>query len=143
MTYKNQIIQLHSEGKSYRQIEEILGCSKGTIAYHLGPGQKDKTKQRTNRSRTIAKRKLWELKEISGCVDCGEMYPHYMLDFDHLPEHNKIDSPSSIIHKYSMDKAMQEIEKCEIVCRNCHAIRTWTRYINSLPYGEIGITTDC
>jgi len=132
MDHKNNILKLYAEGKSYRQIQEILGCSKGTIAYHVGPGQKDKTKERTNRSRTIAKRKLWELKENSGCVDCKEMYPHYMLDFDHLPEYNKIGSPTQIIHKYSWNKAIEEIEKCEVVCRNCHAIRTWNRYLQTI-----------
>lgn len=132
MQHKEEIIRLYKEGKSYRQIQAILGCSKGTIAYHLGPGQKDKTRERTNRSRTVAKRKIWAIKENSGCVDCKEMYPHYMLDFDHLPEHTKIDSPTQIIHKYNWDMAMEEIEKCDIVCRNCHSIRTWQRYIDSL-----------
>ena len=132
MKHKDKIIQLHKEGKSYREIQGILGCSKGTIAYHLGPGQKDKTKERTNRNRTIGKRKLWDLKEELGCYDCKEKYPHYMLDFDHLPEYEKIDSPTQIFHKYSMAKAMEEIEKCEVVCRNCHAIRTWTRYLKTI-----------
>jgi transposase len=132
MKHKNKIIQLYKEGKSYREIQGILGCSKGTIAYHLGPGQKDKTRERTNRARTIGKRKLWDLKEELGCFDCKEKYPHYMLDFDHLPEYEKIDSPTQIFHKYSMAKAMEEIEKCEVVCRNCHAIRTWTRYLKTI-----------
>jgi transposase len=132
MKHKDKIIQLYKEGKSYREIQGILGCSKGTIAYHLGPGQKDKTRERTNRARTIGKRKLWDLKEELGCFDCKEKYPHYMLDFDHLPEYEKIDSPTQIFHKYSMAKAMEEIEKCEVVCRNCHAIRTWTRYLKTI-----------
>jgi len=133
MQHKDNIIRLHAEGKSYRQIQDILGCSKGTIAYHIGSGQKDKTKERTKRSRTVAKRILWKMKEESGCVDCKEKYPHYMLDFDHLPGYNKIDSPTQIIHKYSMEKAIEEIKKCEVVCRNCHAIRTWSRYLQNNP----------
>jgi hypothetical protein len=132
MKHKDKIIQLHKEGKSYGEIQGILGCSKGTIAYHLGPGQKDKTRERTNRARTIGKRKLWDLKEGLGCFDCKEKYPHYMLDFDHLPEYEKTGSPTQIFHKYSMVKAMEEIEKCEVVCRNCHSIRTWTRYLKTI-----------
>lgn len=132
MKHKEEIIKLHSKGKSYKEIQELLGCSKGTIAYHLGAGQKDKTKERTNRNRTIQKRKLWKLKEEIGCVDCGEKYPHYMLDFDHLPEFEKLGSPTNILARYSWQKAQEEIKKCEVVCANCHKIRTWTRYINSL-----------
>jgi DNA invertase Pin-like site-specific DNA recombinase len=31
---KENILKLRKEGKSYNEIKEILGCSKGTIAYH-------------------------------------------------------------------------------------------------------------
>ena len=47
MTYKDEIVRLHKEGKSYNQIKDILGCSKGTISYHIGEGQKEKTIERT------------------------------------------------------------------------------------------------
>jgi transposase len=132
MIHKKNILTLHAEGKSYRQIQEVLGCSKGTIAYHLGKGQREKTRTRTTRSRTLAKRKIWDIKEESGCVDCKEKYPHYMLDFDHLPEFEKLGSPTEIMHKYSWEKAMEEISKCDIVCANCHKIRTWQRYLDSI-----------
>lgn len=132
MIHKDNILTLHAQGKSYRQIQEILGCSKGTIAYHLGKGQREKTRARTTRSRTLAKRKIWDIKEKSGCVDCKENYPHYMLDFDHLPEFEKIDSPTQMIHKYSWEKAVEEMSKCDIVCANCHKIRTWNRYLDNI-----------
>jgi len=132
MIHKENILILHAEGKSYRQIQEILGCSKGTIAYHLGKGQREKTRTRTTRNRTLAKRKIWDIKEESGCVDCKEKYPHYMLDFDHLPEFEKLGSPTEIMHKYSWEKAMEEISKCDIVCANCHKIRTWQRYLDNI-----------
>lgn len=127
MRHKEQILSLREQGKTYKEIQEILGCSKGTISYHLGEGQKDKTRDRTNRNRTLLKRKIWEYKESIGCIDCGEKYPHWMLDFDHRPEHEKIDSPTQILHKYSWIRAMEEIKKCDTVCPNCHRIRTYTR----------------
>ena len=48
---KEQILQLRAQGKTYNEIKEQLGCSKGTIAYHCGEGQKEKTKERTIQSR--------------------------------------------------------------------------------------------
>lgn len=48
---KEKILKLRSEGKSYNEIKEILGCSKGTIAYHCGNGQKDKTRVRLKKRR--------------------------------------------------------------------------------------------
>mgnify|MGYP000362324040 FL=1 len=43
---KEKILQLRNEGKSYKEIREILKCSKSTISYHCGDGQKEKTKER-------------------------------------------------------------------------------------------------
>ena len=125
--HKEQILKLRSEGKTYNQIKEILGCSKSTIAYHVGDGQKQKTRDRSNRSRTNRKRIIWEYKENIGCVDCGEMYPSWMLDFDHKPGFEKLGSPTDLVHKYSLEVAMEEIKKCDVVCPNCHRIRTHSR----------------
>ena len=40
---KEKILQLRSEGKSYSEIQKELNCSRGTISYHCGKGQKEKT----------------------------------------------------------------------------------------------------
>jgi len=48
---KEQILKLKSEGKSYGEIKKILKCSKGTISYHCGKGQKEKTKNRIRKRR--------------------------------------------------------------------------------------------
>ena len=43
---KEQILKLREEGKTYNEIKDILGCSKGTISYYCGVGQKDKNDNR-------------------------------------------------------------------------------------------------
>ena len=131
MGIKEDIIKLRENGYTYKQIKDELGCSKGTIAYHVGPGQKEKTKERSIRSRTKLKRQLWNIKEKSGCVDCGEKYPHYMLDFDHIPGFEKIGNVADVVTNYSWKKGMEELEKCEIVCANCHRIRSYQRNQNN------------
>lgn len=40
---KEQILKLRAEGKTYNEIVNILGCSKGTISYHCGNKGKSKT----------------------------------------------------------------------------------------------------
>lgn len=50
---KEEILKLRNEGKTYPEIAEILGCSKGTISYYCGEGQKEKTKVRTQKRRNI------------------------------------------------------------------------------------------
>lgn len=52
MKVKDQILKLRSEGKSYGEIQQILNCSKGTISYHCGDGQKEKSKIRCKNLRT-------------------------------------------------------------------------------------------
>lgn len=48
---KEKILDLRSEGKNYREIKEILGCSKSTISYYCGEGQKEKSQKRVSKRR--------------------------------------------------------------------------------------------
>ncbi len=48
---KEKILKLRGEGKSYKEIQLILNCSKSTISYYCGEGQKEKTKKRTQKRR--------------------------------------------------------------------------------------------
>jgi hypothetical protein len=48
---KEQILKLRNEGKTYNEIKEILGCSKGTISFHCGNGQKEKSNSRKKTNR--------------------------------------------------------------------------------------------
>jgi len=60
---KEKILKLRDEGKTYNEIKEILGCSKGTISYHCGEGQKEKTtKRRKRRRENVALDKLDRFK---------------------------------------------------------------------------------
>jgi NAD-dependent dihydropyrimidine dehydrogenase PreA subunit len=127
MSHKEKILKLRSQGLSYRQIEKELGCSKGTIAYHLGDNQKQKNLMRGNINKAKRRRIMWEYKEKNGCTDCKEMYPHYVLEFDHKPEFEKVGSPTEIAYQYGIEAALKEAEKCDVVCANCHKIRTHNR----------------
>jgi len=48
---REKILELRKQGKSYKQICEVLGCAKSTVAYHCGKGQKEKTINRTRELR--------------------------------------------------------------------------------------------
>lgn len=48
---KEKILKLRDEGKTYSEIQSILGCSKGTISYHCGEGQKEKSNNRLKKLR--------------------------------------------------------------------------------------------
>jgi len=133
MTLKEQIVGLRERGFTYNQIVEDLGCSKGTIAYHLNEVSRAKSLKRSNSDRYKKRQVLQDIKEASGCIDCGEKYPYYMLHFDHLPEYIKDDQLSKLVSRVNMDTLLEEIKKCEVVCANCHAIRTHNRRASVSP----------
>ena len=66
-----------------------------------------------------------EAKQVP-CADCQQKYPHFVMDFDHLPEFEKSFNLAEG-HKKGINKVKEEIAKCEVVCSNCHRIRTNAR----------------
>lgn len=68
---------------------------------------------------------IQELKNVP-CADCGQKFPYYAMDFDHV-RGKKIESVSGLKKFHSISKIKKEIAKCEVVCANCHRIRTFNR----------------
>ena len=81
---------------------------------------------------SIAKQKAYlaqylrDLKTKTPCVDCGINYPYYVMDFDHV-RGQKHANVMELVSTLSKKKIDEEIAKCEIVCSNCHRIRTHMR----------------
>lgn len=68
------------------------------------------------------------IKMQRGCADCGYNAHGVALQFDHMDEFDKKNTVSNLIRSdYGWDTIMAEIAKCEVVCANCHAIRTKER----------------
>jgi hypothetical protein len=69
---------------------------------------------------------IYDYLKANHCVDCGETNP-IVLEFDHKDPDLKLfnlgDSKS-----YSLDKIKNEITKCDVVCANCHRVRTAKTY---------------
>jgi 5-methylcytosine-specific restriction endonuclease McrA len=57
------------------------------------------------------------------CIDCGEA-DIVVLDFDHINPATKKDNVSNLIYSGSIKTVLEEIEKCEIRCANCHRRKT-------------------
>ena len=67
-----------------------------------------------------------EYKERYPCADCKVAYPYYVMDFDHV-RGKKHANVMELVPTLSKKKIDEEIAKCEIVCSNCHRIRTHMR----------------
>lgn len=66
-------------------------------------------------------------KTQEGCVDCGYTSFGPALDFDHLPGTEKSFNIGQGMRHMKWDAIIEEMLKCEIVCANCHRVRTWKR----------------
>jgi hypothetical protein len=61
------------------------------------------------------------------CADCGQRFHHAAMTFDHLPGVEKVDEVSNLVRRRRKRAAILEVEKCELVCANCHAVRSYER----------------
>lgn len=98
--------------------------------------QKERVYQKTNRKQIQVKNTLLKtktrhmlalLKAERGCYDCGGRFPSEALDWDHLPGSEKLFSIGSQAQNHTFDAVIDEIAKCQVVCANCHRIRTTNR----------------
>lgn len=66
------------------------------------------------------------IKEIP-CIDCNRIYPSVCMDFDHIRGKKEFNLSEAKSLVWDPDKIWNEITKCEVVCSNCHRIRTQNR----------------
>ncbi|MBI2314716.1 hypothetical protein HYU93_01525 [Candidatus Daviesbacteria bacterium] len=78
---------------------------------------------RANRQKTID---FINKVKSNPCTDCGNIYHPVCMDFDHLEEKEKA---ISLLKGRSIAGITKEIMKCELVCSNCHRLRTLKRSV--------------
>ena len=96
------------------------------VKLHLTPEQEVMFKQNYGCTRKTHNELLNKYKAKYGCVKCGERR-FYLLDFHHTDPDGK-DFSISDKSRCSLETMMKEIEKCDILCANCH--REW-HYLSS------------
>jgi hypothetical protein len=80
-------------------------------------------------------RRAWldALKTATPCTDCGLNFPPCVMHYDHTDPATKEFHISKMVGG-NTKKLLAEIAKCELVCANCHAIRTFI----TRPQGRSG-----
>lgn len=61
------------------------------------------------------------------CADCNGSFPFYVMDFDHREGEVKLFDVSNGALRFGRAKVLAEIAKCDVICANCHRIRTANR----------------
>jgi hypothetical protein len=104
-------------------------CRQCMAEYQRDWHQRNKTRRNKDARRRKAvvierNRKVIAKYLETGCQDCGISDPR-VLDFDHVgPKRNSI---ANLLRWATVDTLEAEIRKCEVVCANCHRIRTGNR----------------
>ena len=87
-----------------------------------------KSHYQANKQKYIDKAKKWndeflvwwnDFKSALSCTECGEDHPA-TLDFHHTDPTQKESGVSYLVNCGSKAKALAEIEKCVVLCSNCH-----------------------
>lgn len=97
--------------------------------YHKKHYTKNKQKYLDNASkrRKVLRLEVQKIKDVP-CLDCGVKYPYWVMHFDHRNnDRNGNACVSRLISSTQRTKLYEEIDKCDIVCANCHADRTYKR----------------
>ena len=72
------------------------------------------------------KKFIFCLKDNKPCQDCNQKFRHYVLDFDHRDPKTKVAGIAQM-YTWSKEAILAEIDKCDLVCANCHRERTFRR----------------
>jgi DNA-directed RNA polymerase subunit M/transcription elongation factor TFIIS len=81
---------------------------------------------KTNNHKTTRENKRYKVdclqkeKEIVGCYLCGYNKCHHSLHFHHIDPKTKLFNLGDQIRSVSYEKIQQEINKCVLLCSNCH-----------------------
>ena len=103
------------------------GCRKVYVKQHYENNKPSYLRRSANQFKKMAAW-LYTLKDNQPCADCGVRWPYYVLDYDHLPGSEKEISLARVIEQgWGKTRILKEIAKCELVCANCHRIRTHKR----------------
>lgn len=112
-------IMVHNRYSWGRIKSEIEKCQIRCVVCHRIRTYKDTYKNR-NKIRNFVEK----AKDIP-CKDCRRKFPPYAMDFDHRePEHKHMCVGRMATLSPSLSTLQKEIDKCDVVCANCHVIRT-------------------
>jgi hypothetical protein len=67
------------------------------------------------------------LKTGRPCAECGQVYHWSAMQWDHRPGEEKGGNVGDLARRMCKRRVLIEIAKCDLVCANCHALRTFRR----------------
>lgn len=92
------------------------------------------TKEKHNPARALRRNKVRQeltdyirrAKNVP-CTDCGQEYHYCQMQFDHVHGKKEFSIGEGIAKAITVSLLKEEMDKCEVVCANCHFLRTFLR----------------
>lgn len=117
--YHAKYTQMHSEElKTYHKNYRTVNKTKKNLAI------KASLKAARKRNRQIV-----DQVKSKPCADCKGSFPTIAMDFDHVRGEKKANVANLVGTGRAVEVILEEIAKCDVVCSNCHRIRTQHRRI--------------
>lgn len=103
---------------------------------------KEEIHKHNRKYRLELKIRMLNLTSRSKCEICGLDDP-FLLEWHHFNPESKEFSVAISVHepnKYSDDIILKEVDKCQILCRNCHRVIRQRKDFKNLKYTKLQIT---
>ncbi len=85
----------------------------------------EQSKDSRLRHKDRLRKKIWEIKQEIGCEVCGYNDNPVALQFDHIDQSTKeFTIARAVSGSFGWQRIEAEIEKCRVLCANCHAVFT-------------------
>ncbi len=92
-----------------------------------------KNRRNKNRQRKRLRIILLDIKRRP-CQDCGGTFHPWVMELDHREGTIKEAAVADLVSKGCTDaRLLEEIGKCDVVCANCHRMRTYRRMYEKDP----------
>lgn len=80
--------------------------------------------EKVKRYRRKMQERITAHKEGTPCADCGQSYPPYVMDYHHRdPATKEFKVSLARANTWAWSRVKAEIDKCDLLCANCHRIR--------------------
>lgn len=119
------------EGKEHRRKRNATASARAARKRYAASAKGREAANKATRKfaaqlRKEARALLRAAKDVP-CADCGDKFHFAAMDFDHVRGEKKGCLSTMASKITTLDTLLEEMAKCEVVCANCHRVRTYHR----------------
>jgi hypothetical protein len=93
--------------------------------YATADEQRNRARERAHQKRRINQQYVVNYLVSKSCEHCG-VSDTRVLSFDHRHDENKFANIADLVSRGApLNRLIEEIKKCDVLCHNCHMIKTF------------------